>query len=410
MNITTYFGNSPKFLIDVKYDLAQEILLGAAAMCLFLNSRIRIEGLIIVLIAAIGFYVGRGFVVTVLTGGSGTFVVGGDHSPLGDRNYFAMVIWMIIPMLMWLSSYTIIFPKNKIFQLTLIAFALTSAITIVGTQSRGALVAAPVFFAFFFLQSRQKISFIIFGLMAALIVLFIAPQDWWDRMDTIVNYEDDGSALARLSTWEFAWNYTVNHPIFGGGFGIFSLNFNAEKGRWLTAHSIYFEVLAEHGFVGFFLFFSMMFGLVYSGFKIRRRCRPYPELAWAGDLGVKLSVSILLYLTAGAFLSVAFHPIAYDLAILAMAVIHVVNREIAQRENAVRGRYPNRRLSRELPSKNVDQPEGAATSALAPNADESTKKGPLSWRDRRLAATAEAEANAQLARDGGPMQPRMPRR
>jgi putative inorganic carbon (hco3(-)) transporter len=107
INITTYFGKAPQFMIDEKYDIVQKTFLGAIAVCVFLNSRVRIEGLIIVIIATVGFYIGRGLIITILTGGSGLFVIGTEGTVLGDRNNFALVVWTLIPMLMWLSGYTL---------------------------------------------------------------------------------------------------------------------------------------------------------------------------------------------------------------------------------------------------------------------------------------------------------------
>jgi len=276
-------------------------------------------------------------------------------------------------------------------------------------------VAAPVFFAFFFMQTKKKFPFLLFGLITVLAVLLIAPQEWWDRMQLISDYSEDKSALSRLTSWKFAWDYALEHPILGGGFKIFRFNVDPVAQQWREAHSIYFEVLGEHGFVGLVLFCTLMFGLVYSGFNIRRRCRPYPDLAWAGDLGVKLSISISLYLTSGAFLSVAFHPIAYDLAVLSIAVIHVVNREIAAREGAVRGRYPNLRLSRDLTVKAADEPApvaaGAQATASESQSDTVAKPRRQSWLNRREAGSLEPEAGAgKYAHAAGARPPRGPKR
>ena len=40
-------------------------------------------------------------------------------------------------------------------------------------------------------------------------------------MNTIENYEQDGSAQGRLQMWTFAINVAKDRPINGGGFGVF---------------------------------------------------------------------------------------------------------------------------------------------------------------------------------------------
>ena len=339
INVTTQFAQGDEFHVYYKYNLAVKTIIASLFICLMLTSRIRIEGFIIVIIAAVGFYVGRGFVITLLTGGGGLAVTGETQTPLGDRNAFSTVIWMLIPLIMWLSAHTTIFPRVRIFQLALVGFSFVGIITIVGTQSRGALVAAPFFFAFLFFQSNKKIPIILFGISAIVMVGLLAPQEWWDRMASILLYDEDNSAISRFNSWNFAWNYALQHPIVGGGFRIFTLNIDPVANRWLDAHSIYFEVLGEHGFVGFFLFMSIMIGLLLNGRHIARVCRPYPDLAWAGDLGSKIVVSIVLYMVGGAFLSLAFHPITYDMAALSLALRHLVHREIAKRELPAAERY-----------------------------------------------------------------------
>jgi O-antigen ligase len=71
----------------------------------------------------------------------------------------------------------------------------------------------------------------------------------------------------------------------------------------LAEHSIYFEVLAEHGWPGLVLF------LLVAAFSWRncswlvRRTRDRPELAWANLLGRMGQASLVAYWTAGAFVA-----------------------------------------------------------------------------------------------------------
>ncbi len=56
INITSYFGHATEKQINFKYDPAIKTLLASLLMFLVLNSRIRIEGLVIVMIASVGFF------------------------------------------------------------------------------------------------------------------------------------------------------------------------------------------------------------------------------------------------------------------------------------------------------------------------------------------------------------------
>ena len=327
--ITYQFYQGDPFNAKFKFDYATKILAFSMLAILMLTTRRRIEGFIIILCVAVGFYIGRGLVVTALTGGGGLSVTGNKSTPLGDRNYFATVVWMLIPMLLWLSSHSLLFPRGRLLKLGLVSFAAAGFMTIMGTQSRGAMLGAPVFFGFFFLQTKRKLTLII---AAAVIVaggLSLAPAEWFERMNTIQEYDEDKSASSRFNSWTFAWDFALKNPVVGGGFRIFTLNIDPIEERWLDAHSIYFEVLAEHGFPGLAIFLVILATVFFNGRRMARICKPHPELAWAGDLGHKLTISITLYAVCGALLSLAFHPILYDFFAVSVALRHVVHRHIA---------------------------------------------------------------------------------
>jgi hypothetical protein len=64
-------------------------------------------------------------------------------------------------------------------------------------------------------------------------------------MQTITNHEEDRAVIGRFEAWKEAYEIASNRFLGGG--------FEALAGG-TDAHSIYFEVLAEHGFVGLGLF------------------------------------------------------------------------------------------------------------------------------------------------------------
>lgn len=326
--ITFQFFKGDPYNAYFKFDFATKILAFSMLATLMLTTRQRVEGFIVILCVAVGFYIGRGLVVTALTGGGGLSVTGNKSTPLGDRNYFATAVWMLVPLMLWLSSHSCLFPKGKILKMAAFGYVAAGIMTIVGTQSRGAMLGAPIFFGFIFLQTKRKLTLIIIGALAIGVGLAAAPAEWFERMNTVQNYEEDKSANSRFNSWTFGWEFALKNPIFGGGFRVFTLNIDPIEDRWLDAHSIYFEVLAEHGFPGLALFLLILAALFFNGLHIAKVCKPYPELGWAGDLGRKLSLSITLYAACGALLSLAFHPILYDFFALSIALRHLVHRRI----------------------------------------------------------------------------------
>src|SRR5439155_6966775 len=142
------------------------------------------------------------------------------------------------------------------------------------------------------------------------------PQDWFDRMSTIANYQQDSSAMGRIYYWKIALWIGELLPINGGGFKV-TYYPNATNPMLLgtdlallprgrAVHSIYFETLSEHGWVGLGLFLAIG---AYSWFTcswLIRHSRDRADLAWANLLG-RIGQGVLAgYWVAGAFSSLQY--------------------------------------------------------------------------------------------------------
>lgn len=156
------------------------------------------------------------------------------------------------------------------------------------------------------------------------------PQQYFERMQTIKTYQQDGSAMGRINAWKFAYNVAEKSPLVGGGFKVFSpkwfLIYAPNPTDFHDAHSIYFEVLGEQGFVGLFLFLLMWALTLRTGSMIIRLARQEPEWKWAHDLAAMTQVSIFGYLVGGAFLGLAYWDLPYYL----LAFIVILHRIVSQ--------------------------------------------------------------------------------
>jgi hypothetical protein len=103
-----------------------------------------------------------------------------------------------------------------------------------------------------------------------------------------------------------------------------------------VAHSIYFAVLADHGWLGLLLFLAIFFqGWRTAGKIIRHtKARGSPEDEWMSGLSSMIKVSLVAYATGGAFLSLAYYDLPWH-----MLVILVLLDQEARR----RGLYPEKR-------------------------------------------------------------------
>jgi probable O-glycosylation ligase (exosortase A-associated) len=224
---------------------------------------------------------------------------------------------------------------------------LLSGVAILGTQSRGALVGIVAMVLFLLWKSKHRLGLAIFLLVFAPIALSIMPQTWYDRMGTIRNYEEDASAMGRVNSWYFAFNLARARPLVGGGFETFSPALFARYAPNPTdvhdAHSIYFEILGEHGFVGLGLFLTLGISLWRTCSRTIRFARDDPDMEDLEQLMRMVQVSFVAYAVSGAFLGLAYFDLFYNL--LAITVIagtlvsaHRQTQERAEKVHAHRGR------------------------------------------------------------------------
>ncbi len=173
--------------------------------------------------------------------------------------------------------------------------------------------------AFLWLKSRNKVFTALLGAIAVGLVLLVMPQQWYDRMSTIQNYDTDDSARDASMPGRWQFNMAKNRPL-GGGFDSFQeysfVLYAPDPEDVHDSHSIYFEVLGEHGFVGLALF--LMLGLMTwrSASWIIARARRDREKRWAADLAAMIQVSLVGYASAGAFLGLAYFDFYYTLIAL----------------------------------------------------------------------------------------------
>src|SRR5438132_4281776 len=291
-----------------------KILLMVYVTMILMQSKERIEELVWVIALSIGFYGVKGGIFTIVHGGV-YHVRGPEGSFIGGDNEMALALIMTIPLLRYLQLTT----PNVWLRTGLHAAMVLSAVATVDSQSRGALLGLVAMGTFLWLKTRNKIFTAILGIVAIGLVLSVMPQEWYDRMATIKNYEADQSAVGRINAWKMAFNMAKDRPLGGGldAFQDYSFALYApDPDNVHDSHSIYFEVLGEHGFVGLALF--LMLGLMTwrTASWVIGRARRDREKRWVADLAAMIQVSLVGYATAGAFLGLAYFDYYYTLIAL----------------------------------------------------------------------------------------------
>lgn len=328
--ITTFFSMQPD-ISWIQWEKVIKIQLIALMIPWIITDKEKIHNFIWVVALSIGYYGIKGGVFTLMTGG-GQHVLGPAGSFISGNTEIGLALVMVLPLYWYLYSSS----TNKWIKFGLIAAILLIIIAIIGTQSRGAFLAIISIAIFLWLKSRKKlIPFVVIAFITPMIIIFM-PQSWHDRMATINTYEEDGSAMGRIKAWTFATQLANARPLTGGGFESFTQeNYETfspglivpKPGGYMhypDVHSIYFEILGEHGYIGLIIFLFVGYLCWSNGKKIIKLTKNLNEYKWAHDLASMIQVSFIGYAVGGAFLGLAYFDLPYHFAVILAQLLRIV--------------------------------------------------------------------------------------
>jgi len=288
----------------------------------------QVRQLIWVIVLSIAYYGIKGG-VWILTSGGGYRVWGPADSYIEDNNALAVAIIMIIPLMRYLQLTT----ANRYVRWGLTAAMLLCGVAVLGSYSRGALIGVGTMVAFLWWKGRQKLLILIVAIVTIPLALSLMPSGWYERMDTIATYDQDTSASMRLNSWGTMFNVAKDRPIVGGGFELAAKQIYDKYSPDpafppQVAHSIYFQALGEHGFVGLALFLWLYVAFWRQASWLVRQSTARPGLSWVRDFGLMMQVSIIGFAAGGAFLSLVNFDVPYYFVGAMLAMSSIVIREM----------------------------------------------------------------------------------
>jgi probable O-glycosylation ligase (exosortase A-associated) len=240
-----------------------------------------------------------------------------------------MVLVMVLPLVFYLYQYSV----KKIVKLGFISVFVVVCLAVIATNSRGGLLSLMIMALWIILKSKQKIRGVLAMTAVALLMLQLAPERWFHRMDTIQTADEDASFMGRVTAWKRASAIAMENPVFGGGLhagqaqsifehfrykeGLLGFVTTPNVGYAAASHSIYFEVLGDLGFVGLFLFLACLANAFITLAEIRKMVKIRgPSAEWALDLANMLTASLAAFVVGGAALSAAYFELPYFIIML----------------------------------------------------------------------------------------------
>ncbi|MCC7486345.1 MAG: putative O-glycosylation ligase, exosortase A system-associated [Burkholderiales bacterium] len=317
----------------VMWDRVMKIQLFILVTLYVLKEKKDIQALVWVVALSVGFYGAKGGLFTIVAGGVDR-VYGPAGSFIEENNSLALATIMTIPLLYclrgWVSGFWL--------RMGLLAAMGFCFFSVLGSHSRGGLLAVAAMLGFLWLKSRQKLVMLFAMLLVVPFAISFMPEKWDERMMSIQDYDTDMSAQGRINAWTMAWNLAKDRPLTGGGFEVTTPeNFARYAPNPIaihSAHSIYFQILGEHGFVGLAIYLLLWFFVWRDAAWVRRRTRDEPEWRWAFDLVSMIQVGLIGFAVGGAFLNLAYYDLSYNMLVMVVLTRALVERELGKQTRA----------------------------------------------------------------------------
>ena len=322
-----------------KWDWAFKTILFTALLPFVFRSRIQIEAALLVILCCIASNVLPFAIKSVLGGGGygrpfGLIDINGGWG--GEGSTLGTYAFACLPLVAYLQRHSLLALARGWLRWVYLAAPGIAVIGAFGTFARAALIACFVWAALAWWQSRRKLTVAVMMVAAAAAVVPLMGDAWLARMSTSFEPRQDESADTRLQVWAWTIDLANRHPA-GAGFMAYLGNRIVmrdpdgqevfQQGR--AFHSIYFEVLGEHGWIGFGIFFAIFAVFFLDMRRIRRQVRDRPDLEWLGELALALSHSVLIFMAGAAFVGIAFYPLQYYLFALAVSASAALRRAAA---------------------------------------------------------------------------------
>lgn len=261
---------------------------------------------------------------------------------VNDPNYFGQLLLVLAPLAVWaiLNGRTWL---GKTFGIAALLLLL-SAIGL--TFSRGAYLGAVIVLVVYAMYLRLDARYLlVLPLIGAL--LYVAPPEFRARFGTLeevmpgvtnAGAYNDGSIQGRSVKAEIAFAILADNLIFGVGRGNYRFHYRdyiqeiegAGSNTERDAHSLYLEVAAEQGIVGFAVFAGLIL-TVWGRLRVAERLFAAAGERRMADLSVAVKVGFLGYLVTSLFLHGAYGYMFWLQVGMAVALVVIAQREATQR-------------------------------------------------------------------------------
>lgn len=310
---------------EISFRKSQEYAINFAfliVMFLCLTTKVRLDAFIWMMVFCIGYYSLKGGAAFLINGGAYRFE-GPVGTSIGDNNHLALAFLLSLPLMNYLRLHA----ARPWVRQGLAGAMLLTVLAVLCTQSRGGFIGLVVLGGAFWWFSGRRVSHMVVVLAIAALATAIASQALVSRLQTLETaHKQDNSFLGRVASWHVHTKAALDRPLVGAGPyalqtpGVFARYrpaeplFEGTSQQPIAAHSIYFQVLGDHGFLALALFLALIWTAWRNATWVIAQARDEPSRLWMAHLASMTRLGLLTFSVSGAAVSMAFYD--YFLATL----------------------------------------------------------------------------------------------
>ena len=334
--VAAWASKHPDLSLPIFYDFCK-IGVAVALITGLVRTRSQLKWLIVLLALCPGFYAAK-LGLFFVQGGEATHHGG----PIGsDNNDTALFIAMSIPMLVFAVSEI----RDRRARYGLYAAAALAVPGVIVTTSRGGMLAMVAAVALTLWRKTTWWKGALVAGAAAVAALAIVPAQTYERYETIGEYEADKSAMGRIQAWQTSIAMANDRPLVGVGFGMPAYlaeynNYKKDEHDYPhVAHSVWFSVLGEAGYVGLGLYVALVVSSLWMARRVRRLAAGLGREGgtWARDYASMIECTIGTFAVGATFLSKVTFEFGYAVFVLVVPLLALVEKEVAATAAARQG-------------------------------------------------------------------------
>jgi putative inorganic carbon (HCO3(-)) transporter len=301
------------------------------------TDRRRLRWMMWIICISFAFYGFKGGLFGVLTGGAR--ILRGPGGMLEDNNDFALALVMNVPLLFYLGR-----AEGKLWvrRLCDVAMVLTM-VTVFLTHSRGAAVAMIATLLVIAWRSGSLIKAILTMTLGGVGFVTFAPAHVWERLSTLKQGTEEGSAATRIRAWTVALRMIEANPVLGVGIRNFQKHWHDHSGDLVerrgrdfayVAHNSYLQIWAEGGTIAFTVYMTLLGSMFLAAYRLRVWGRMRADLIWAGVYGRLLEAITVGFMVGSFFLNRGHFDLVYHVMGLASCMVFVARDELLRKNVA----------------------------------------------------------------------------